>query len=90
MKKIWCAIAGFFMCGVAVADVDTSAVGVAENYLNSITLIDKQLFIHILKLSFLCICLFFSLNSTINKYKTLINDVIQLFKTSRKSINESR
>lgn len=37
MKKIWCAIAGVFMCGVAVADVDTSAVGVAENYLNSIT-----------------------------------------------------
>lgn len=62
------------------------------NYINSSTtlLIDKQLLIHILKLSFLCICLYFSLNSTVNKYKTLINDVIQLFKTSRKSINESR
>ncbi len=60
------------------------------NYVNSTSFsIDKQLIIHILKLCFLCICLYFSLNSIIYKYKTLINDVIQLFKKNRKSFGES-
>lgn len=58
-------------------------------YISTIPPIDKQLSIYVLKLCFLCICLYISLNSIVYKYKTLIYNVIQLFKKGRKSIRES-
>lgn len=37
MKKLFCAFWGMFLSGAVYANVDTGLVGVAENYLNSVT-----------------------------------------------------
>ena len=37
MKKLFCAFLGMFLSGAVYANVDTGLVGVAENYLNSVT-----------------------------------------------------